>query len=207
MFDFRKYLSRIFKRSDLSGIYFNRQGIKCYNQLISSSQLQKFATGSQFVLSTSELHIGFDGLNDTTTLLDTPIASSPHFDLVQAIDQNEARVTCDYLRRIRQGTLDFRPKNAFGADLENLKTKFFEMKRLSMANQIDAVKTFEIANKFYVIDGKHRAATCHLLGLDIACQDITPAIYDSFYHWIYRKMKRKSISFMKHIRWFDAAYG
>lgn len=208
MLGYCHFIARICRRLDLSGLYFGKYGIKSYNQLVTSNHLSLFATGNPVNLPISELHIGFDGLNDTRTLLGTPIASSPHFQLVQAMENDEPLDSCDYFKRVVQGTLDFRPARNFRAThIQQAKKEFLASKALIEANRNFTVKTFTIAGRYYIVDGKHRVATCQLLGgTQVSCQDMTPAIYDSFYNWVYRKMKRRPDEFKKHIRWFEDAY-
>lgn len=208
MLGYRHFIARICRRLDLSGLYFGKYGIKSFNQLINSNHLSLFATGQPVKLPISELHIGFDGLNDTSTLLDTSIADSPFFQLVQAMENNAPLNSCEYFKRVVQGTLDFRPAQKIrNTQIQQAKMKFLESKTLIETNQNFPVKTFTVAGRYYIADGKHRAAACLLLGVkEVSCQDMTPAIYDSFYNWVYRKMKRRPDEFRKHIRWFEDAY-
>lgn len=208
MIGYRHFLEQICRRIDWSGLYFSKSGIKCYNQLIDSDHLSLFVTGQPMMLAISELHIGFDGLNDRATLLGTPIANSPYFQLVKAMENHEPLDSCEYFKRVVEGTLDFRPARHFRAtDIQQAKKKFLESKSLIEANQNLPVKTFNIAGRFYIADGKHRAATYQLLGVkEVPCQDMTPAIYDSFYNWVYRKMKRRPNEFRKHLLWLADAY-
>lgn len=208
MLGYCHFIGRICRRFDFSGLYFGKYGIKSYNQLVTSNHLSLFATGKPVNLPISELHIGFDGINDTRTLLGTPIAKSPHFQLVQAMENDEPLDSCEYFKRAVQGTLDFRPAQKIrNTQIQGAKKKFLESKTLIETHQNFLVKTFTIAGRHYIADGKHRVATYQLLGItQVPCQDMTPAIYDSFYNWVYRKMKRRPDEFRKHIRWFEDAY-
>lgn len=203
----RNLTARCFRRFDLSGLYFDRIGLKSYNQLVSSSHLALFVSGHTFSVSSTELHLGFDGLVDSETLLGTGIDESPHLDLAQKLEENEDIDSSDYVNRVRRGTLDFRPSQ-YVADphIDRIKTEFNKCRNQIERNAVDSVKVFEVAGSLYIADGKHRAAVCHMLGKNVLCADMTPAIYDSFYHWVFRKMNQRAAEFQKHILWLENAY-
>ena len=138
-------------------------GIKCYNMTSISSI--PVAIKDNCELDPKELYLGTDFLKDQYTLLDIPLRDSPHYDFVYQLSHNKEPNTSEYLRRLYAGTLDWRYplKKSFGTDYF---TKKFNDSLLSVQDgSYRPVLIYELEGKYYIYDGKHRAAMCAMLGV------------------------------------------
>lgn len=201
---FRKLASRFFKNNFISGLYECREGIKTYNQLLSSEKFDGFVGGDRLNIQCRELRLPPDFLNDAHTLLGTPIDQSPFSRLVASVHANESLATSDYVYRRTSGTLDFMPARKLdGSDLNKLEEVCRTQTARIEGGDYEPIKLVLLAGKYYIFDGKHRAATCAYLQRDVLCVDITKVIYDSFYWWIRERMLRSSARYTRHLILFD----
>ena len=116
-----------------------------------------------------KLFLGYDYLKDEFTLLDIPITESPHFDMMKKLYMGEDISDCDYIKRWIKGTLDWRygfirPKNYdFFVQRFNLSKENVER------NEIKPVLVYNLNEKYYIYDGKHRAAMCAYNQMTVPC--------------------------------------
>jgi hypothetical protein len=191
---------------DMSKLYHTKVGIKCTNQLLSSDMFMHFARGAGTHIPTSDLFIGYDALVDSVTLLKTPLERSPHVELMELLGDNRAVRESEYVRRAGAGTLDARIAHRISARfLCDLKTRFERASEAFANDAVAPIPIFTIDGVHYIADGKHRAAMYVLRGNRPLCFDVSTAIFDSFYWWVHRKMKKRPRIYRKHIAWFDAA--
>jgi len=108
LFGFEIIANRLFRRFDISLLYENKYGIKCFNQLITSDSFPFYRSSSVFELPSEQLFVGFDGLKDKYTLINACIINSPHFDLVSCLSSENKVELSSYVQKAAKGTLDFR---------------------------------------------------------------------------------------------------
>jgi len=203
-FIIRRLFDLLSRRFDMSLLYENKYGLKCFNQLISSDLFKYYGSLPVFELSCEQLYIAFDGLNDRYTLIDTCILNSPHFDLVKCLKDNENIMSCSYVKRIQKGILDFRlSKKINNKYLIYLNNCFVGKKEAIQNNNYEPVKIIKVFDKYYIADGKHTTATCALLRSPVRCTDCSMLVFDSFYWWIYRKMLKNKNLYSRHIKYFE----
>ena len=200
---FRQIIDLFCRRLDLSLLYENKYGIKCFNQLINSDLFDFFESNIVFESPCDQLYIAFDGLKDQYTLLNTCILNSPHFDLVKCLKDNRNPKFSSYVERVQKGILDFRPAQKISTSYLLKLNKKYAQKRIAILNNNYApVKVVKVFNKYFIADGKHTAATCALLGRSVKCIDCSKLMGDSFFWWIYNKMLKKEKEYKIHIEYF-----
>jgi hypothetical protein len=200
----RNKLFCLFRRLYISGLYENRVGIKSYNQLVSSELFASKTHSQKLQISIDELCLPFDGLNDQFTLLGTTLKGSPHYGLVQSIRNGDDIRSCEYVCRRRRGTLDFLPSMSMNSKhLYNLKRSYVDKVTLVEEKKYNPIKVAFVSGKYYILDGKHTAATCYLLGVTPTCIDVSSAVLDSFFWWVCRKMEKSKRNYNTHLEWFQ----
>lgn len=200
-------INHLCKESDISILYQSQVGTKCFNQLVSSNMFDYFAVGEVQLLPPESLLLGFDGLKDSHTLINTQILDSPHFELVQMLKLGKNVANADYLRRTSRGTLDMRgPRRVSRRHIHFIKNQYEEKIRAIQADNYKPVKIIQVAGKSFIEDGKHTAACCALLGVEAKCIHVSTVIYDSFFIWLYKKMLKNRNSYSKNIEFFESAF-
>ena len=196
--------------SDVATLYDTPVGLKIQNQLVNSEQLSyPFLSDRQLDdVDPADLSLGIDGLRDRHTLIDVPLAESPHASLMGALSGGRTLDESDYVVRVRDGRLDMRPpREITNAVLEELHDRFAEcMTALEGGATLD-VKVVRFEGRLYIADGKHRAACALLRGRPVRCEDVTPIYYDSFFFWVRRRMTENAHVYTKHLRLLDAIAG
>ena len=205
-----KALRKIFERFWMSALYETSAGIKHRNQLISSDRTGIFSTGDVFTRPAASLLTNPDFLRDEHTLLGVPIPDTPHMALAAMLRDGKDAAHSEYVRRTAKGTLDFRPAAPVGRDfVDGLRRAFESELPIVESGNYKPVAVARVGGKEYAFDGKHRAATCAVLGIDVRCIDATLFLCDSFYHWAYRKAcaSKNRGHYRKHIEFFETLYG
>ena len=204
---FTRGLAAACRRLDVSAFYHTPVGVKVVNPAFTSEMLEYPLFDKPLVEEkTDALLLAVDGLMDRYTLLGTAIGDSPHMSLVRALHAGEDIAANAYVRRASAGTLDRRPRHP-------ITPHFLAYLQRSFASQIAAVesgsalpiKVLRVAGRYYIADGKHRAAVHHLLGRNVLLQDVTVALYDSFFRWFRRKMQTRPSQFREHLLFYEHA--
>lgn len=198
---------KLARRFFLTKLYESKVGIKSVNSIFNLRIVN--TTSEFFYVNTKDLFLEFDGLKDPYTLCDTPIAYSPHLFFLKAIQHGEDLEKTDYIQRCISGTIDMRsPRLIDQKTLVLFKEKFHERRQEVLNDTYKPIAIYKKENKYYIADGKHRAAMCVLLGIDkIKCVDIGyHYLEDSFHYWIYERMKKKPTSYQKNINFLDNFY-
>ncbi len=200
----RKATNYIFNLFDVSCLYYSIVGVKCFNQVVSSDMFDFHVSEDLFDVEPSELFICVDGLKDAHTLIDTSVTDSPHFDLMKRLSEGRDIRDSDYMARKAAGILDFRqpakPSARFVA--ETVKRFHDETDAIKRRNA-EPVKVIKVGGCLYIADGKHKAAMRAVLGLNVSCVDATPALYDSFFLWVCRKVEKRPEEYSKHVDFFS----
>lgn len=205
-----KAVRALANNSDVATLYDTPVGLKIQNQLVNSEQLSYPFLSDRLLddVDAAELSLGIDGLRDRHTLIDVPLAESPHVSLMEALNEGRRVDESDYVLRARDGRLDMRPpREMTSAVVQQLRDRFAEcMSALDGGATFD-VKVVRFERRLYIADGKHRAACALIRGRPVRCEDVTPIYYDSFFFWVRRRMTENAHLYTKHLRLLDAIAG
>ena len=117
------------------------------------------------VLPVAELFLGVDGLKDAYTHCGKTISESPHAELITRIIKGNTLGKSEYVRLERIGALDGR--DTFWRPVsyhEKITRSRIEEARNPSATEEKPISVYEVGGKYYIADGKHRAALYSLLG-------------------------------------------
>lgn len=204
----RRVINRLFRLADFASLYQTDVGIKSRNQLISSEMFSYHATGEVMEVSPDSLFLGWDGLRDQHTLLRRRVVDGPHLSLMRALSGEGHLGDSEYIKRSVQGTLDFRPpQRATRKFIGVLESVYHKKIVLVREKRYAPVKVIRVGRDLFIADGKHTAALCASLGLNVRCVDATTAMLDSFYWWVHRKMLRSRKQYQIHIRHYETLLG
>lgn len=197
-----RVINKICKLLFISFLYENKYGIKSTNQL---SKVGVPIIIKCDVIKPEELFLGFDGLRDEYTLVGENIINSPHFGFIKCIDEGKNVIETDYVRRYKKGCLDGRPAIKVNRkSLKRFKAIFEKRKEEISNNSYDPVRVYYFDNRYYISDGKHRAAFCAYLNKKVKCEIInSDYLNDGYKLWIYRKMLRSRGNYSKNINIFE----
>lgn len=142
-----------------------------------------------------------DGLVDAQTLLGTPIVRSPTYAFLRALEHGEPFFDTEYIRRYVSGTLDQRwPRNVRYLHPPEFWTKYAERRAQVLTETYEPVRVFCTGGRCYVLNGKHRAALCALLGQDVRCDVLdADAVYTASLYKIHERLLRRPKGFQKTI--------
>lgn len=153
-----------------------RIGIKNLNMLPLTRRYGSEAENDNPIFVTpSDLYLGPDYLKDKYTLLGKCILESPHYDFMRAINDNMDITQTEYYSRIVAGKLDGRHRQ------RKRNKMFFHSKKQEAEVAIDngiyaPVKIYKWKERYYIYDGKHRAALCALKNKNVKCILIKPIV-------------------------------
>ena len=150
------------------------------------------------------LFLSTDYLKDEYTLLDCCVLDSPHYGLIEAVNNGKDITKTDYYRRFINGSLDGRhcywKRSASYFHEKNEKAK-----QAIENGEYEPVVIYKWNDRYYICDGKHRAALCAFLNKDVRCIQV-PSI-SGFKHAainkeIYRIMAEDN-RYSKHIKYLN----
>jgi len=153
------------------------------------------------------LLIGPDNLKDKYTLLGRPISNSPYIELMQFLNTGKGIKNIEYIKRVKNGTLDIRRAHSIDKQyIRSFRNKFESRKSLIQKGLYNPIKCFLVNGEYYVADGKHMAALCRILNVTPKCVDVSSLQYDSWFLWIYDKMQKKPDEYRKHLSYFTEIF-
>ncbi len=173
---------RICKIFHIHIYYENKYGVKSFNKHASTKPINK----KEVIVNPDEVLLGFDGLNNKSTLVGTPIPKSPHADLMRLLLKNKTILNSNYVTREENGSLDGR----YGIRNNDHKKQFEKSYKQIMSDNYDPVLIYNIAGKYFAYDGKHRLALCSILGKKCRCEEINLSFFkkDKYTNNIYKRM-------------------
>ncbi len=163
--------TKLFRLFNKSFIYQSKTGYKEINPYFPYNNYTELECKE---IPYEQLFLGADFLKDNITLIDTPIVDSPHFELMKVLSTNGNFMETDYVNRMINGSLDERYEIvAFCLDKDFFPSCY--KKHISeYENGTDKeVIVYQKNNRYYLHDGKHRAALCALLERNVKCKVIT----------------------------------
>lgn len=195
-------MKKIAVKQHLTVVYKNKYGIKAINPCCSSVKELK---QPEIIMDPSDLFLDVDYLTDEYTLLDKSILDSPHFLLMKALNEGTNIVTTEYYKRYSAGYLDERTAIISNKKKQQAILSTFEYrKKAILIEEYDPVSIYERHGKYYVYDGKHRAALCALLGKQVKCKKIENLLdYDGLVKRKVELMKLSKERFSKQLQFLD----
>ncbi len=191
--------SEIFAKLKLSRAFKTSCGLKNVNMSMFVPSLEIEGKEAVEILS-DELYLGYDYLRDDYTLLDTPIDKSPHYALMKCLYENDDLSNCDYIKRWLSGTLDWRYGYKKPKDFSFFINRYKDAKKNIEKNQIKPIIAYKLGEKYYIYDGKHRAAMCAYNKIPVPCfvfdaEDIIKGVWVDLFEKIkddkhYKKHKK-----------------
>lgn len=169
-----------------------KYGLKTINTAL-VRQMPKVISEEPVLLSPSDLFLGIDYLNDDYTLLDTSIEESPHIQFIRAILNDEDLSKTDYIKRCEKGSLDGRRGKLCVKNFSLFKNRC--QSRIKQLDDMQPVLVYQVNNRYYIYDGKHRAALCALKGVKVKCILVDYRFSDNALY----KVMNKENNFNKHL--------
>ncbi len=182
-------------------IYESKTGLKELNPVFNKRECAETVS---CVIPVEELFLGVDFLNDEHTLMDTPITKSPHFGLMKTLSENGDIMQTDYVKRMLRGALDERFEiTAYCLDRSYFPTCYQKGVTALQNGAGEEITVYQKNGRYYLHDGKHRAALCALLHKEAKCR-VVPAAY-AFGDFNAKKIKKLMASndYQKHHQLFQ----
>lgn len=162
-------VEKIYSLKKKEKIYSNSRGIKILNGVHMSAI--DCVNRTTIYLDAEELYLGLDFLKDVYTLANCPVISSPHYKLIEELDRGCIDESNPYIVRMLNGTLDERKKIVSPLfHKEYFYNRFEKNKKALDSNEYEEVVVYCVKGRYYIFDGKHRAAFCAYLGKKIKCR-------------------------------------
>lgn len=167
-----RILVKVTKRLRIFMIVDTNVGLKNLN----FNLLIDIPSGGEIVyIDSNDLYLGPDYIVDKFTLLDCPLHKSPHYEFMKALSENGDIYQTDYFKRYINGKLDWRYVQNPKVDLEAcFISKFYKAKESIIRSKYAPITVYSINKKYYILDGKHRAALCALYNTRVKCR-LVPA--------------------------------
>lgn len=158
----------------------------CMQRIIQTNFGIKFLNGSSFrtqcpinikghlELESKDIYLGMDYLKDDYTLVNVNIKDTPHYEFMSLLDNNEDISHSNYIKRFYNGTLDARIPHKKYNNYSSFYRKHRFVKSEIIKGTYSPVVVYKIKEKYYIYDGKHRAALCAYLSVPIKCAIIDP---------------------------------
>lgn len=198
---FYRLIIGLMRRMNICAIKKTKYGVKGLNNWYGSPIP---VSNKCIYLSSEDLFLEKDFLKDDYTLVNVNISNSPHYDFMNSLLTGKNIKSTDYIKRFEGGFLDGRLPSYVS------KKKIAEMKRIfeKMVNEVtldeyEPVLVYNSNSKYYIYDGKHRAALCALFNKKVKCVlikkiDLSDSIVFSKYKLIKNNNKYlKTINFLE----------
>lgn len=164
------FLHKVCKFFSITIFFDNGYGIKAFNKPLFK---QINCTDETIIfIEPKELYLGFDALKDDYTLTNINITKSPHFSLVETLKNNPKDVEkCDYIIRSKKGKLDGRYEQVINSKTIDMHINKFKNDKHKIINgRYNPVLVYKLCDRYYIMDGKHRAAMCALFKVPVKCR-------------------------------------
>lgn len=166
---------RFFKKHNISAFVANKYGIKNLNMGCLTNY--DFALSGEIVeLNPGSLFLGPDFLKDEFTLLDCRLLDSPHYIFVEAVNQRDELTKTEYYERYIKGTLDWRHCQLKAKSMERYFDKNEKAKIDIIKEDYKPVVVYYWKDRWYIFDGKHRAALCAFMGRTVRCKIVPVSV-------------------------------
>ena len=201
----RYYFFRVLKKifgKKLFYVYWTAKGLKNYNIGRLSILNNPFVLNEKN-LNANELFLGPDYLRDEYTLIDVNIVDSPHYSFMQALSTHQELENTEYIKRKKVGSLDWRDAEPVRSGfLLRAQDKFKTREEEIMSNQYEPITVYEHNGRFYIYDGKHRAALCALLNKPIKCKIVSCDCVTSYNGFYFSELIKEKTAYSRHNHFF-----
>ena len=190
------------KRNHIIRFYFSKCGLKNIgaSRLLGAKHLSPIMITE---IASTELFLGPDYLRDGYSLLNCCINESPHFGFMQALKTGESITETDYMQRYIEGSLDWRRGAIKPKNMERFFDKFSESQADIISGKSRPITTYIVGGRYYIFDGKHRAALCALLGVPVKCAVVGSEIANAdLWHYMFTLLEGKS-EYSKHTQFHN----
>lgn len=198
-----RIINLIFKRCRIFAYFESKYGIKSLNAKSFRCTKMPLLGVDEIYLHPKDLFLGIDLLSDENTLLDINILESPHYHLMECLD-SKGNIECtDYINRLKNGRLDGRYDESVKRFIDNSLTIFMRNKHNILEGICEPVLVYCVHGRYYIHDGKHRAALCSYLKKPIRCRQIDPNMVICLSGVLIDIMKKSKKSYMKHLEFVN----
>ena len=197
-----RIVEKILKRNNIIITYFTKYGLKNINMGLVAQLSTPYIIEQRKMLG-SDLHLGPDFLADEFTLLECNITKSPHYEFVNAFLQGKKVEETEYVKRWESGTLDWRRPMPISLSIDEWK-KISKLRINEIRNNKYApINVYYYGGKYYIYDGKHRAALCSAMNKDVLC-NIIPSnyVFDYYCGYMFKRVLNNR-SYRKHKDFFE----
>lgn len=198
---FYKAAEKICATFHIIKIYENGTGLKNIN-MCSVSNIGKTDALEHFELDCNKLFLGPDFLKDKYTLLDCPVSQSPHRHFMAALYNKENLYETDYIKRFIKGTIDWRRPYRVN-DVSYWENRFTRIYPTVADGSYAPVLVYQKNAKYYIYDGKHRAALCAMIGKKVKCDLIPENCVTGFYGKYFFDLLKTKKGYEKHIAFIN----
>lgn len=198
---FFRTIEKICNRFHIIFLYPSKVGMKNVN-LGQVADMGCVQIKEQILLKPEHLFLGPDFLKDEYTLLGVNIKNSPHYSFMEALYSGKDIFSTNYVRRWENGTLDWR-RPMLANKAKTLWNRSFQ-KRMEeiQAGVLHSVIVYQVGARYYLYDGKHRAALYALLDKEIMCNVISESCVFSYYNQFLFKAVEKKRDYEKHSQFY-----
>lgn len=181
-------------------------GYKFVNDSLIRTESSNNVIEPSVIIDPNNLFLGIDFLKDRYTLLGCRINETPHFELMKVMLNDGDINRSDYIKRIKRGTLDarFLYRRIEKSYYQNY---FSNRKREIEADDVTPILVYRVNNRYFIKDGKHRAALCALLNKPIHATVIdNSSIFGNLGKQIIERMKSEK-NYSKHLSYYIEVAG
>ena len=192
-------IEKILDKLNVIKVYKTKVGIKNFH-MNKVASIGNPIIIERLYLDVNDLYLGPDYLKDNYTLLDYKIITSPHYEFLKFLDNDDNIKGCNYVKRLEKGILDWRRKVFVNKKtINDWKQKYKIRKKQIQGDLYESVIVYKYDDKYYIYDGKHRAAMCALLNKKVKCDVVDGNFITSFYpKYLYKLMNDKD--YKKHLK-------
>lgn len=189
---FVRVVEKVFMACNLIVFFKNKAGLKNIgaNRLL---QKMDYKVEDTKEIRPELLYLGPDFLKDKYTLLDCPVSTSPHFGLMKALNEKAVLRTTDYFRRFNKGTLDWRRSQVMPRSYNKFHNKYVKSQKEINDNKYNPVLVYYQNGRYYIYDGKHRAALCALMNKPVLCAVVSNSFVNTgLWHYMFSIIEKRS---------------
>lgn len=199
---FIRIREKVYERLMIFKVTETNVGFKFINVLLIRPTKKNQTKHETTIVKPEQLYLSIDFLKDQYTLLGCNIKDSPHFFLMKALMKGDDISNTDYIQRVKRGTLDTRfLQNNIDS---NSYIDCFKKRKIEIENgDISPILVYKINGKFYIKDGKHRAALCALLDRPIFVIQLDPnSMIEGVGERVFSEMNKKK-AYSKHFSFYS----
>ncbi len=204
---FKHYLYRAaelaYKKTHRICVFETNKGLKNIN-MGSVAQHDNYTILNEVTLDASELYLGPDYLNDRYSLIGIRLSDSPHYGFMKALDEGTNLKETDYVKRWLNGTLDWRRPMPLKMCVSRWQRTFQEMVSLIENGTYLPVLVYQAEGRYYMYDGKHRAALCAYKNKPVKCSVISNSCIFDYYARYLLEIASQKAGYEKHRNFYRA---